>query len=175
MIKIALILLLTLNLHPNSLTLYGILKERYNGVNLLFYNPLYGYINCNTFGINTPDNIFKTNCNIDNRRFKELSFYAKLYMQRYTHLEQKYKLEFRNSLCVLYSGGDIYNEEIVKSGYAFIVNTKVPLEFEKLKRRLLYFEEIAKREKRGLWKEWGDEMECLREEIEELVKQEHLK
>ncbi len=159
------VVLLPFFLYGERITLYGILKEKYRAPLLRFYNEDYGYIDCPIFGVNTPDNVIKTNCEIEPRKFKKMAFYSKLYMQRTLYLEQKYRIDIADNQCILYNGGKIYNSQLISSGNGFVTHLRpTPIEFERFKDRLIREEGRARKNSKGLWHEWEKEMMCLKNE-----------
>lgn len=63
---------------------------------------------------------------------------------------------YRRSICVVYTPNGIFNELMVKDGYAMPYDKYVP---KALKRKYALLTQEAKRSKRGLWQQYN--LECI--------------
>ncbi|NPA54168.1 MAG: thermonuclease family protein [Aquificae bacterium] len=101
-------------------------------------------------------------CGTSKRRMKEAGEKATAYAKRNFHKGDKVKVKiegqghFKRYLALIWNKeGELYNEEIIKDGYACIYRkAKYPKYLEDLL-------EDAKENRRGLWKDYYDIMECL--------------
>ncbi len=89
-----------------------------------------------------------------------MAYHARNFTLERLFLEQKYRLGFASNWCFLQDGGELFNAVLVREGYAPVYPIRLQ-GTQGILEELLELQEIAKREKRGLWKEWRAEMECL--------------
>lgn len=146
----------------DRIEVYGLLKNYIHSNRMRFYEPNFGYIDCHIFGVKAID-AAKNSCEIPDNIFKIMQFEAREYGDRLMYGEQKYKLLVYPNGCKLHFGAKIYNEEMLKSGYALFYKdyrqlTKEEKEYFK-KLKAMY--DKAKQEGRGLWKEFRKEMRCM--------------
>ncbi len=134
------------------------------------YSKDYGMLYCQLYGIAGVSKSFKNDtCEVDKRAVKEMRHFAMQYTRNKIFLEEQYRLGYKSGWCFLQRGGNLFNAELVRDGYAVvqyfdITESAVLADLEVL-------ESIAKAEKRGLWKEWGKEMECLKKTLQEIAKE----
>lgn len=76
---------------------------------------------------------------------------------------------YKNGWCFLQRGGNLLNAEIVRDGYAVV--QYFDIEESATLADLEVLESIAKAQKRGLWKEWSKEMDCLKQTLQEIAKE----
>ncbi|MDE5925132.1 MAG: thermonuclease family protein [Helicobacter sp.] len=134
------------------------------------YSKDYGMLYCQLYGVAGVSKSFKNDtCEVSARAVKEMRHFAMQYTRNKVFLEQQYRLGYKSGWCFLQRGGNLFNAELVRDGYAVvqyfdITESAVLADLEVL-------ESIAKAEKRGLWKEWGKEMECLKRTLQEIAKE----
>ncbi len=101
-------------------------------------------------------------CGTSKRRMREAGQKATAYAKRNFHKGDRVKVKiegqghFKRYLALIWNKkGELYNEEIIKDGYACIYRkAKYPKYLEDLL-------EDAKKHRRGLWKDYYDIMNCL--------------
>ena len=101
-------------------------------------------------------------CGTSKRKMKEAGQKATAYAKRNFHKGDRVKVKiegqghFKRYLALIWNKkGELYNEEIIKDGYACIYRkAKYPKYLEDLL-------ENAKKHRRGLWKDYYDIMNCL--------------
>ncbi len=101
-------------------------------------------------------------CGTSKRIMKQMGQKATAYAKRNFHIGDKVKVKiegqghFKRYLALIWNKkGELYNEEIIKDGYACIYRkAKYPKYLEKLL-------EEAKKKRRGLWKDYYNVMNCL--------------
>lgn len=142
---------------------YGVLKQTPTAVVPLFYNKHFGEIECYMYGVNSSDNVEKTDCNITEQDKKLMDYYTRGFVYNTLHIEQKYKIELVDNLCKIYNGADVYNYQLAREGYAFLSLTNVTKKNEEIL-KIKKLVEQAKQKRVGLWKEWFKEMSCLESE-----------
>lgn len=134
------------------------------------YSKDYGMLYCQLYGVAGVSKSFKNDtCEVSARAVKEMRHFAMQYTRNKVFLEQQYRLGYKSGWCFLQRGGNLFNAELVRDGYAVvqyfdITESAVLADLEVL-------ESIAKAEKRGLWKEWSKEMECLKRTLQEIAKE----
>ncbi len=101
-------------------------------------------------------------CNTSKKKMKQMGQKATAYAKRNFHVKDivKVKIEgqgqFKRYLALIWNkNNELYNEEIIKDGYACIYRkAKYPEYLEDLLKQ-------AKEKRRGLWKDYYKIMECL--------------
>ncbi|NPA13463.1 MAG: thermonuclease family protein [Aquificae bacterium] len=101
-------------------------------------------------------------CKTSKKKMKEMGQKATAYAKRNFHAKDEVKVkiegqgQFKRYLALIWNKeGELYNEEIIKDGYACIYRkAKYPKYLEDLL-------EEAKKKRRGLWKDYYKIMECL--------------
>ncbi len=101
-------------------------------------------------------------CGTSKKRMKEAGQKATAYAKRNFHKGDRVKVKiegqghFKRYLALIWNKkGELYNEKIIKDGYACIYRkAKYPKYLEKLL-------EDAKKHRRGLWRDYYDIMNCL--------------
>ncbi|MBX7491532.1 thermonuclease family protein [Helicobacter turcicus] len=132
------------------------------------YSKDYGMMYCQLYGVAGVSKSFKwASCEITSKAFREMRHFAMQYVQNKIELEQQYRLGYKNGWCFLQRGGNLFNAEVVRDGYAVVQH--FDLSEEKTLNDLEQLETIARNEKRGLWKEWGQEMQCLKTALGEIA------
>lgn len=101
-------------------------------------------------------------CGVSKRKMRDLGQKATAYAKRNFHVKDKVKIkiegqgDFKRYLALIWNkNGELYNEEVIKDGYACIYTKK---KYPK------YLEELlaeAKKKRRGLWKDYYKIMNCL--------------
>ncbi|MGP1580932.1 MAG: thermonuclease family protein [Wolinella sp.] len=143
------------------LSLHALLKRVHSATLFSFYSPQYDYLSCPLFGVAPlQEPPAGAPCEIAPRRLKEMAYHARNFTLERLFLEQKYRLGFASNWCFLQDGGELFNAVLVREGYAPVYPIRLQ-GTQGILEELLELQEIAKREKRGLWKEWRAEMECL--------------
>ena len=132
------------------------------------YNKDYGVMYCQLYGVAGVSTSFQwENCEISPQALKEMRHFAMQYAQNKIKLEQQFRLGYKNGWCFLQKGGNLLNAEVVRDGYAVVQH--FDLSEEKTLNDLEELESIARSEKRGLWKEWESEMQCLKTALSEIA------
>ncbi len=101
-------------------------------------------------------------CNTSKRKMRQMGQKATAYAKRNFHVKDRVKVkiegrgQFKRYLALIWNKeGELYNEEVIKDGYACIYRkAEYPEYLEK-------FLEEAKKKRKGLWKEYYKIMECL--------------
>ncbi len=101
-------------------------------------------------------------CGTSKKKMREAGLKATAYAKRNFHKGDRVKVKiegqghFKRYLALIWNKkGELYNEEIIKDGYACIYRkAKYPKYLEKLL-------DEAKRKRRGLWRDYYDIMNCL--------------
>ncbi|NPA52385.1 MAG: thermonuclease family protein [Aquificae bacterium] len=101
-------------------------------------------------------------CNTSKKKMKQMGQKATAYAKRNFHVKDQIKVkiegqgQFKRYLALVWNKkGELYNEEIIKDGYACIYKkAKYPKYLDDLL-------EEAKKKRRGLWKDYYKIMECL--------------
>lgn len=165
--------LMSLNLFAFAtppVSLQVLLKSIYAPTLFSVYNKSYGMLYCQLYGVAGVSKSFKNDtCEVSPQAVKEMRHFAMKYTRNKVFLEEQYRLGYKNGWCFLQRGGNLFNAELVRDGYAVvqhfdITESAVLADLEVL-------ESVAKAEKRGLWKEWGKEMECLKRTLQEIAKE----
>lgn len=140
----------------------ALLKEVHSAARYTLYAPAYGYLGCALYGVAEP---FYTTpemaCQADPKRVREMRYHAKNFARRYLYLEQQYRLGYTQGACLLQKGARLWNAILIEEGYAVFVPQDKSEASAILREELERLEAIAKRDQKGLWKEWAKEMECL--------------
>ncbi|MGP1449916.1 MAG: thermonuclease family protein [Wolinella sp.] len=161
----ALSLLFVSNLHAFEapLSIYGLLREVHSATLFSFFTPNYGVLSCPLYGAMAPINTAPdAPCQVEPKRVHEMRYHARNFTLERLFLEQKYRLGFAGGWCFLQDGAHLFNAILIREGYALMHDVNIKdIDTEQLKKELRQLEEIAKRDKKGLWKEWGEEMKCL--------------
>lgn len=151
------------------LNLQVLLKSIYAPTLFGMYSKDVGLIYCQLYGvagvstpINTPD------CQISAQKVKEMRHYAMQYTRNKLFLEQQYQIGYLDGWCFLQNGGQVFNAQIVRDGYAVVQNLETSSAAEVFRADLELLENNARSEKRGLWKEWEKEMACLKGALKQL-------
>jgi len=155
--------------------LYGLLKDIPKASVLTFYTYDYAQFDCPLFGVTSVDVVSESmaqECNITKTDKKLMDYYSSGFYQNTLHIEQKYKYRILGGFCYVHNGAKIYNYQLAKEGYGLffmpenIKTQEAKKELDIIKMLVLE----ARRERRGLWKEWRDEMECLQGKIYDIFK-----
>ncbi len=170
-LKIAFVLtLLTLQLFAlvfTPISLQVILKSIYAPALFGVYSKDFGLLYCQLYGVATPSKSFKNEiCEISEKSLKEMRHFAMNYTQNKIFLEQQYTLGYQNGWCFLQNGGNLFNAQIIKDGYGIV--QYFDLSQGEILAKLETLENIARSQKKGLWKEWAREMECLKSSLEQI-------
>ena len=90
-------------------------------------------------------------------------------MRNKIFLQKQYTIHDQNGWCSLQNGGNLFNEESIKDGYGVVqyFDTSQPEIIEKLE----ILENLARSQKRCLWKEWNQEMECLKSTLRQIAQE----
>ncbi len=132
------------------------------------YNKEYGMLYCQLYGVAGVSKSFKRDaCEIDAKTVRAMRHFAMQYIRNKIYLEEQYRLGYKNGWCFLQRGGNLLNAEIVRDGYA-VVQSFDRTE-EGVLQELELLESIAREEKRGLWREWEKEMQCLKIALREIA------
>lgn len=151
-----------LKAYEAPLSLSAILKEVHSAALFTLYAPSYGYLYCSLYGAVAPLYTDSDSpCQIDPKKAREMRYHARNFTLRQLYMEQQYRLGYVQGFCLLQAGAHLFNATLIKEGYAVAQNSETSGESELLRGELFRLEEIARREQKGLWKEWKEEMECL--------------
>lgn len=135
------------------------LLNSYYNPNRLVFRLHKNSFECSMLGIVVP---FYGNANqCLNPNFKKMSHLSIGYMQNNLDLEQLYGVNIVNGFCIVSYRNIILNEKIVKDGYA-VVNKNGVNDGEFLD-RLLELQNIAMKNRFGLWNSFYSDMECLKD------------
>lgn len=157
---------------------YGLLKRMPSPAVPVFYTPEFGgEFDCYLFGIATTDLLKKElveRCNISKIDKKLMDYYSSGFYQNTLHLEQKYRYRFFEGFCYMFNGANVYNYQLAKEGYGLFMMPKSvsSSEAKEVLDRIRFLVLEARRERRGLWREWKNEMECLQGELFDIFKDE---
>lgn len=132
------------------------------------YNKNYGTLYCQLYGVAAVSKSFKRDiCEISDRAVREMRHFSMQYVRNKIYLEQQYRLGYKNGWCFLQKGGNLFNAELVSDGYAVVQH------FDNTEGQVLedleILESVARAEKRGLWREWEKEMQCLKTALGEIA------
>lgn len=146
-----------------------ILKNIYAPAVFSVYSKDNGMLYCQLYGVASASKDFKRDCQITPKAIKEMRHFAMNYVRNKIFLEQQYTIHYQNGWCFLQNGGNLFNEEIIKDGYGVVqyFDTSQPEIIEKLE----ILENLARSQKRGLWKEWNQEMECLKSTLRQIAQE----
>lgn len=149
-------------------SLQVLMKHIFSPTHFSVYSKDYGMMYCQLYGVAAVSKSFKwEGCEISPQALKEMRHFAMQYAQNKIKLEQQFRLGYKNGWCFLQKGGNLLNAEVVRDGYAVVQH--FDLSEEKTLNDLEELESIARSEKRGLWKEWGKEMQCLKTALKEIA------
>lgn len=141
--------------------LQAILKSIYAPALFGVYSKDFGKLYCQLYGVATPSKNFQSEiCEIDPKTLKAMRHFAMNYTQNKIFSEQQYFLSYQNGWCFLQNGGNLFNEQIIKDGYGVV--QYFDLTQEEVLVNLETLENVARNERKGLWKEWAKEMECIK-------------
>lgn len=141
----------------------AILKRVEQAALFSFYTPAYGYLYCSLYGAVAPRySTPRSTCVIDPKKAREMRYHARNFTLRTLYLEQQYRLGYSKGFCLLQNGAKLFNATLIGEGYAVAQNSDNGSESEALRQRLFILEDVARRERRGLWADYPNEMECLR-------------
>ena len=136
---------------------YKLLLNSYYNPNRLVFRLHKGAFECSLLGVVVP--FYNNQCQSEN--LKKMSNLSIGFFQNNLDLEQLYSVSIRNGFCVVKYKNLNLNEEIIKAGYGVVNKSSVEdLEFLG---RLLDLENLAIKNKAGLWNSFYDEMECFRD------------
>ncbi|MDA3967545.1 MULTISPECIES: thermonuclease family protein [Helicobacter] len=173
MSRIFFVFLLVLNLYAYTIppvTTSVILKYIYAPTLFSVYAKDYGMLYCQLYGIAMVSQSFKSeNCEVSPRAVKEMRHFALTYTQNTIFLEQQYRIGYKNGWCFLQNGGKFFNAQLVENGYAVV--QYFDISEPKIIEDLEVLENIAKTNKRGLWREWEQEMECLKSALRGIARE----
>ncbi|RDU62663.1 thermonuclease family protein [Helicobacter sp. MIT 14-3879] len=155
--RIAIILMFILNIVVSLEPKY--LLNSYYNPNRLVFRLNSNAFECSMLGVVVP---FYGNSNkCLNETFKKMSNLTIGYMQNNLDMEQLYGVRIINGFCIISFRNIILNEKIISDGYA-VVNKGFVNDSEFLD-RLLYLQDIAINNKKGLWNNFYNEMQCLKD------------
>lgn len=140
-----------------------LLNDYYHPNRLVFRTIPKGSFKCSLFGVVVP--YVKESCIISpsaRENFRKISNLAIGYMQNNLDLEQMYSVSFVDGFCVVRFRGEVLNEKIIKDGFGILSNYRGGAN-PALIERLSELESIASEHQLGLWKDFRNELECLRE------------
>ncbi len=150
--------------------LQGILKSIYAPALFGVYSKDFGRLYCQLYGVATPSKNFQSDiCEINPKTLKAMRHFAMNYTQNKIFSEQIYFLSYQNGWCFLQNGGNLFNEQIIKDGYGVV--QYFDLTQEEVITKLETLESVAKNKRKGLWKEWAKEMECIKNTLREIAKE----
>lgn len=153
-----------------SISMQVLLKSIYAPTLFSVYNKRYGMLYCQLYGIAGVSKSFQNDtCEVNQQAVKEMRHFAMQYTRNKVFLEEQYRLGYKNGWCFLQNGGNLFNAELVRDGYAVV--QYFDLTESAILADLEVLENIARSEKRGLWKEWSKEMECLKRTLQEIAKE----
>ena len=125
------------------------------------YAKDFGMLQCQLYGVASITKAIDSGlCQISPRAAKEMRHFAMQYTRNKIFLEEQYRAGYKKGWCFLQNGAHLFNAEIVRDGYGVVQyfdtsEQKILEDLEKL-------EKIAKKERKGLWREWAKEMQCLK-------------
>ncbi len=145
-------------------SLFALLKTVYASSLYSMYAPQVGYLYCSLFAVQAP--IYTQpdmSCQIDNRRALEMRYHAKNFTQRTLFLEQKYRLGYVDGYCLVQDGAHLFNATMIREGFAVYRPLPAVKGDNVLRNELKTLELIAEKNKKGLWGDYAQEMQCLRQ------------
>lgn len=152
------------------ISLQVILKSIYAPALFGVYSKDSGNLYCQLYGVATPSKSFKNEiCEISEKSLKEMRHFAMNYTQNEIFTEQQYTLGYQNGWCFLQNGGKLFNEQIIQDGYGIV--QYFDLSQGEVLAKLEVAENIARAQKKGLWKEWNQEMECLKSTLRQIAQE----
>lgn len=145
-----------------------LMKHIFSPTHFSVYSKDYGMMYCQLYGVASVSKSFKwEGCEISPQKLKEMRHFAMQYAQNQIKLEQQFRLGYKNGWCFLQKGGNLFNAQVVRDGYAVVQH--FDLSEEKMLKDLELLESIARDKKKGLWKEWREEMQCLKRALREIA------
>lgn len=149
-----------------------LLKHIYAPTLFSVYSKDAGMLYCQLYGVAGVSKDFKGDgCEVSKKSVKEMRHFALTYTQNKIFLEQQYRVGYVKGWCFLQNGGNLFNYEIVRDGYAVVQHFDATAEAQGVMADLEELEAIAREEKRGLWKEWEKEMNCLKVTLGAIAKE----
>lgn len=138
-----------------------LLKYIYAPTLFSVYSRDYGMLYCQLYGVAMVSKSFDSDtCKVPDRAVKEMRHFAITYTQNTIFLEQQYRIGYKNGWCFLQNGGKFFNAQLVENGYAVV--QYFDISEPKIIEDLEILENNARKNKRGLWREWEQEMECFK-------------
>lgn len=151
-------------------SLQVLLKSIYAPALFSVYNRDYGMLYCELYGVASVAKAFKgEKCEVSADSARKMRHFAMTYTRNKIFLEQQYRIGYSNGWCFLQNGANLFNYEIVRDGYAIVQHFDTIA--ENVLKDLEVLQSEAKAQKRGLWREWGEEMSCLKVTLMERVKE----
>lgn len=135
------------------------LLNSYYNPNRLVFRLTKGSFECSLLGVAVPFYGKNNQCLVES--FKKMSHLSIGFFQNNLNLEQLYGVKIENGFCIVSYGNINFNEEIIKEGYG-VVNKNGVLNTEFLN-RLLYLQDLAMKERAGLWHSFYEEMDCFKD------------
>ena len=133
------------------------------------YSKDYGMLYCQLYGVAGISRCFVgQDCEVTLQSLREMRHFAMQYVQNTIKLEQQFHIGYKRGWCFLQKGGNLLNAKVVRDGYAVV--QYFDGEEEGVLKDLERLEPVARKEKRGLWREWEVEMNCLKETLREAAK-----
>ncbi|RAX52708.1 hypothetical protein CCY99_06990 [Helicobacter sp. 16-1353] len=134
------------------------LLNSYYNPNRLVFRLAKSSFECSLLGVAVPFYGRDNQCIVES--FKKMSHQSIGYFQNNLNLEQLYSVRIENGFCILSYGNTNFNEKIIKDGYG-VVNKNGILDMEFLN-RLLYLQDLAIKNRNGLWNSFYNEMDCFK-------------
>ncbi|MDE5602857.1 MAG: thermonuclease family protein [Helicobacter sp.] len=151
-------------------SLQVLLKSIYAPALFSVYSKDYGMLYCELYGVASIVREFQgEKCAVDAESAKKMRHFAMTYTRNKIFLEQQYRIGYSNGWCFLQNGANLFNYEIVRDGYAIVQHFDSIA--ENVLKDLETLEEEAKIQKKGLWREWEEEMGCLKVMLMERAKE----
>ncbi|WP_233704032.1 thermonuclease family protein [Helicobacter mesocricetorum] len=147
-----------------------LLKSIYAPALFSAYNKDYGMLYCQLYGVASVARGFQDEkCAVSADSAKKMRHFAMTYTRNKIFLEQQYRIGYINGWCFLQNGANLFNYEIVRDGYAIV--QYFDTNAENVLKDLEILEIEARTQKKGLWREWGEEMNCLKVALMERAKE----
>lgn len=134
------------------------------------YSKDIGMLQCQLYGVASIEKAFNNRlCEITPKAAKEMRHFAMQYTRNKIFLEEQHRAGYKKGWCFLQNGAHLFNAEIVRDGYGVVQyfdtsEQKILEDLEKL-------EQLAKKERKGLWREWAKEMQCLKTSLNAKAKE----
>lgn len=145
----------------------ALVKSIYAPALFSVYSKEYGMLYCQLYGVASIYREFENEmCVIDKKAAREMRHFAMQYTRNKIFLEEQYRLGYKKGWCFLQNGGNLFNAQIVRDGYAVV--QYFDISESKMLEDLQILENIARKEKRGLWREWEREMNCLKNSLQQI-------